>query len=471
MHFPYWVRHLQYFIALSWRFWSGQSRHLDWYRRYRDFKYRPIRFPFVEFIDVKKADYWFKFYGILVFSCVAYVPSRSQMVNQGLCYVSHGTELAMVSSFENRPEGYLMNDGEIYAYQDFVNHGGVDYNAPYGLINFVGSTEQELGGEAMSFFNDVTFNNDFLGTAFRISGAVDISGHVNFGEGIVRNDLSNWNLVFAKGSVHRGAYSGSYVNGPVTKIGGTSFEFPVGNQGHFMPLSISVPNESDDGFVAKYIFENPGDQYSLDIKEAMIEVIDNKGYWVLERVMGNSAVLVTLGWNEETTAKDLLIEPLSDLTVVRWDRILGKWVDHGGVVDVPNRTVTSVMASHDYGVYTLARVRKLNASTKVIPGGVVLFNALTPNGDGFNDFLVIEDIDKMRNNKVQIFDRWAVKVFETIDYGKTGNVFRGIGDWGVLNNQALPTGTYFYHISYDYDTDDGKVQRVEESGFIYLISD
>jgi gliding motility-associated-like protein len=73
---------------------------------------------------------------------------------------------------------------------------------------------------------------------------------------------------------------------------------------------------------------------------------------------------------------------------------------------------------------------------------VIIYNGFTPNGDGVNDFFVIENIDKYPNNNVHIFNRWGDKVFTTSGYDNTTN------NWdGKLNGKPVTSGTYFYLIT------------------------
>ena len=48
--------------------------------------------------------------------------------------------------------------------------------------------------------------------------------------------------------------------------------------------------------------------------------------------------------------------------------------------------------------------------------GVVVYNAVTPNGDGAYDVLTIENIENFPNNSVRIYNRWGVLVFSTRAY-------------------------------------------------------
>ncbi len=73
------------------------------------------------------------------------------------------------------------------------------------------------------------------------------------------------------------------------------------------------------------------------------------------------------------------------------------------------------------------------ASIEVIDDALlIVYNALTPNGDGVDDAWTIKNIDNYPGNKVQIFNRWGTKVYSATNYK---NNWTG-GD--------LPDATYFY---------------------------
>ncbi len=59
-------------------------------------------------------------------------------------------------------------------------------------------------------------------------------------------------------------------------------------------------------------------------------------------------------------------------------------------------------------------------------------NIFTPNNDGVNDLYEIKNIEKYPNNKLVIFNRWGVKVFEQHHYRNT---------W---NGEGLADGTYYF---------------------------
>ncbi len=83
-----------------------------------------------------------------------------------------------------------------------------------------------------------------------------------------------------------------------------------------------------------------------------------------------------------------------------------------------------------------------------------LFNQFSPNGDGTNDFLIVNDIQEYTNNSIEIYDRYGNQIFATKGYDNTWD--------GTRNNTDVPKGTYFYIL----DLGDGSEIR---KGWIQII--
>jgi len=80
-------------------------------------------------------------------------------------------------------------------------------------------------------------------------------------------------------------------------------------------------------------------------------------------------------------------------------------------------------------------------------GDVTVYNAVSPNGDGKNEFLFLQYIEVIPNkqqNQVRVYNRWGDEVFLISDYNNHDRVFAGSTNDGT----KLPTGTYFYKISF-----------------------
>ena len=99
------------------------------------------------------------------------------------------------------------------------------------------------------------------------------------------------------------------------------------------------------------------------------------------------------------------------------------------------------------------------------PAKFQIFEALSPNGDGQNDFWRINGIEQDPNNLVRVFDRFNNLVFETKAYTNESNHWTGQSNHGI-SNAFLPEGTYYYIISIDL-TEDSEGERIF-SGYMVL---
>ncbi|MEM9326132.1 MAG: gliding motility-associated C-terminal domain-containing protein, partial [Bacteroidota bacterium] len=104
------------------------------------------------------------------------------------------------------------------------------------------------------------------------------------------------------------------------------------------------------------------------------------------------------------------------------------------------------------GVYTI-NFRASNGcdytSEFEIESSIKVYNGVSANDDGLNDFFLVDCIDFFPNNNVKIFTREGILIYETDNYDNIDRRFVGISNIGATND--LPAGTYFYII----DKNDG----------------
>jgi gliding motility-associated-like protein len=79
----------------------------------------------------------------------------------------------------------------------------------------------------------------------------------------------------------------------------------------------------------------------------------------------------------------------------------------------------------------------------------------TPNNDGFNDFFVIESLDRYPENKLVIFNRWGQEFYAKTDYDNTWN-------GTTQDGTELLEGPYFYVFTY---TDPNGAEQVAKGAF------
>jgi len=114
---------------------------------------------------------------------------------------------------------------------------------------------------------------------------------------------------------------------------------------------------------------------------------------------------------------------------------------------MPQETITyTLSASNAEGCTVTDEV-----TITVLPYCIKVKNAFTPNGDGVNDnWMVYDQYDCLTNVKVQVFNRYGSRVFQSTNYRN---------DWrGTYGGSPLPDATYYYVI--EYTLLDGTVYQV-----------
>ena len=89
-----------------------------------------------------------------------------------------------------------------------------------------------------------------------------------------------------------------------------------------------------------------------------------------------------------------------------------------------------------------------------------VYEGVSPNNDGLNDYLHIEGIHRHPKNVVRIFDRFNNMVWENPDYDNEAIRWEGQSNRG-LGRARLPEGTYYYTV---HLADNGKLY----SGYVLL---
>lgn len=407
--------------------------------------------------------------GLLFVGISGYSQEQAILVNVGDLYISPKTLVTTLMDFDNTETAVLYNDGDLYLQASLENNGLFTFNEAnktgYTIFESPQLKSQRISGKQQLQFLDVLFNKTTADTGIDLKNDISIAGTANFTKGIVHIDSLQGALIFEKSGKVINANNGSHVNGEVEKKGKESFEYPIGNGQFYRKAIISAPKEVADNFSGKYYTKNATYGRPEASKAGVILDINEKEYWTIQQLQTNNDIILTLSWDANTTPNTFFSTPEKNLHIVRWDEQAKMWVDQGGIVDVDNRTVTTPTVVDGYGIFTLATVKH----NLILEGDVVIYNAVSTNGDGTNDYFFIDNIQKYPNNTVQIYNRWGVKVFETKAYDTTGNVFAGYSDGkGTINkNEKLPTGTYYYILTYEH-TDANGSNMIKKAGYLHL---
>jgi gliding motility-associated-like protein len=77
-----------------------------------------------------------------------------------------------------------------------------------------------------------------------------------------------------------------------------------------------------------------------------------------------------------------------------------------------------------------------NTSCVDFANKTAFYNIITPNGDGQNDLLIIDNVTLYPGNSITVFNRWGREVYATTNYNNTTNA------WG--SDPSIAAGIYYY---------------------------
>ena len=192
-------------------------------------------------------------------------------------------------------------------------------------INYVGTGAQSINNTG-GFFN---FTANQLDSVNKPTGELTLNtpitdtGTIRLISGIVNTTSTNL-LTMAPGSAVSNASNASFVNGPVKKMGNTTFEFPIGKTGTgLVPFAVSgftgTLDPVNDAFTAEYI-RTSAYTVGATITDPFINHISACDHWVVNRTSGTPTVDITAYWNSNNPCNGTAyVDDLTKLAIVHYD--------------------------------------------------------------------------------------------------------------------------------------------------------
>ncbi len=356
----------------------------------------------------------------------------------------------------------IHNSAMVGFHLDLINNGTFDENM--GLVGFYGeNTSIKVSGAFSPIFYDTEILVDkglFLDTSIGVLN----NGNLISGDVITPRNHTAVFPNFIEDAFYVGENDVSMVDGYAAMTNKNAFTFPVGDDERLRTLSIN--SIRINSFVkCAYFYENPnttsinGKNYQINKKASKYLSVSSKEFWHLE---GDIPSHITLTWDEYSNV-GTFAEYVSDIKVVGWHREQGTWVNLGNTNvegGMAYGEVTSdLFIPNDYEIITLGgNDDKLEDFSTIELDNYFL----TPNGDGQNDLLVLEGIEKSPSNSIQIFNRYGVMVYSKENYQ---NEFKGVSNRNSVidKGSGLDSGIYFYIITLND-------LRQKHQGYLYIIS-
>lgn len=407
-----------------------------------------------------------KIFVIIITAVCGSIPVSGQTVNSGQLKVLPETKFSSVADFKNTNTASLENNGTFFVHANFHNDGIVEYDPTQeGVTRFVGQRQQNISGAVVSKLNHTLFNNHSEQPALLLTGEISIGGNSDFEYGIIKVE-ENGSFIFEENATHNNADMNSHVEGFVERHGKNEFNFPVGHNGFYNPKAIGVSQRDDIVFRGTYRKENSNSQYPHSQKEENIQFVDTMHYWMLECNHAEIQELpLSLSIDENLLEADPESDGNTEIAIVRWDSEAQHWKSYTTIVDTDQKLATAMIERA--GIFALAKIKKSDDDDENSKNSeIIVYNGISGNNDGKNDFFFIDGLEKLTENSLEIYNRWGGKVFDANQYGSHENWFRGYSNVkGTIDKgKKLPSGTYFYVLTYKIAN--GKIKK--KAGYLYI---
>jgi gliding motility-associated-like protein len=341
-------------------------------------------------------------------------------------------------------------NAEIGFHTNLINDS--DFETTSGLVGFYSSSPLEVQGSIAPTLFDVeifTQSNIFLSTT------LNISNNLNFIEGDVLSPLDNEvvYLNFLDDAFFTGENDAAKVTGFAAITNKTIFSFPVGDQSQLRPLLLESDSNNELAICA-YIRQNPSnpsvlsESFNLEQRVRSIGEISDKEFWILQ---GDVPSTVTLSWNQESDLANIgNTTEAEDIILVGWSKASQLWTVIGKTAFSGDLNqgflVSEKFIPSDYDVITFGTV-PLPLDTFAVNNPTLGNYFVSPNGDGINDVLIIDNLGEAESNNLQIYNRFGQKVFEMNNYNDEFNGFSNQDNLVINKSQGLPEGVYFYIVT------------------------
>jgi len=221
---------------------------------------------------------------------------------------------------------------------NFTNNG--TFIPRLGTVTFNGTVLQDIGGSSTTTFKNLTINNTLgnttAGVTLQQAAAVDstltlTSGHITTTSNLLTMNAGSSVAGANYAARTSGGSANSFINGPLRKIGGTDFLFPVGKLTRGIRYcGISGTTVATDAFNAEFISGSASNRPG-GITASGLSHVSKCEYWTINRTAGSSSTNVTLSWNPSSICNAAAyVTQLSSLVVAHYGTSWDSFGNNGG---------------------------------------------------------------------------------------------------------------------------------------------
>ncbi|MFD2099483.1 gliding motility-associated C-terminal domain-containing protein [Flagellimonas iocasae] len=359
--------------------------------------------------------------------------------------------------------GNMQVHGNLGFHTNFINDSSFDQTE--GLVGFYGNNVIQVLGNIPPTLWDaemMVFDNILL------QNTVNIANNFSFFQGNVLTPKDNQSvyLNFMDQGTSTGEDNPRKVTGFAAINNRDVFLFPVGDENALRTLTLNSEGVTPLAICA-YFFENPLSPTSISAsfntanKVRDIGSVSDREFWI---VQSDVPAQVTISWNARSGLGLIPNATFESIIAIGWSKASNQWIVIGNSAMSGDLTegflTTKTFVPSEYEAITFGTI-PLPTDTFAVDYPTLGNYFLSPNGDGINDFLVIDGMEQSPNNTLMIYNRLGQKVFEKVNYV---DEFRGMANAGSLyvnKSIGLPEGVYFYLVKLD---DVG----LEYTGYLFL---
>lgn len=345
--------------------------------------------------------------------------AAQNLYNESIISIGSSSVLYVKDTIIN--EGTIINNGDMQVGGSWINHA--DYDAGQGQITFNSDARQIIN------HNDQSFSRLTLGGGGEKLFLADITieNELDLTDGILVSENGS-RLIISESAVVVGGSDAAHINGPVYHRGAGDKLFPVGNGSVYLPVELlNVQGTSAE--IGVTAIELDGETLSAS---PSLQKISTNRYWQVDVVsgsLGDVDVILPVRDEDIVTVAEEVVVAQSEGTDQPFESL--------GQSEFEGTTTNGLVTSDRLFSMVLLAVGTATGSE-----GIVVYNAVSPNGDDRNDYLIIGNIENFPDNRFTLFNRWGDKVFELDNYDNKERVFRGESNVG--GEKDLGSGTYFY---------------------------
>lgn len=307
----------------------------------------------------------------------------------------------------------------------------------YSAFNDPNTIYGNTGNVAITYDN-ITISS---GATYTVSGIAKIGGVLTLTNGYVVTDAANM-LVLQDGATVAGGSDASFVDGPMRRIGSTSFIFPVGSNGVYAPIGIDLESATTSTYTAQYFASAPSDRD----KRSGLDQLSAAEYWDIHKDAGVGAYVTLYFFDAERSG---VLDP-SKLVLAHWNSLDATWENKGMTASASNYIRSELMTSFSpvtTGGSEGALPVELTRFSAIIENSAVRLSWSTASETNNNYFTVERSIDGKTFVAIKTIDGRGT-TSETTHYNVVdNNPDKGIVYYRLKQTDFDGSSSYSYVVS------------------------